>query len=60
MIKEQSSNDYRDLLLPGYARYTPYRVRLAREENAFFTPSTVPGQLLYTQYSNRLQLAANA
>ena len=45
MIKEQSSDDYRDLLLPGYARYTPYRVRLAREENAFFTPSTVPGQL---------------
>ncbi len=45
MIKNQLSDDYRELLVPGYARYTPYRVRVAREENAFFTPSTNPGQL---------------
>lgn len=43
MIKDQLSDDYRELLVPGYARYTPYRVRVAREENAFFTPSTNPG-----------------
>ncbi len=44
MIREQSLGDYRDLLTPGYARYTPYRVRVAREEDTFFTPSTTPGQ----------------
>ncbi|XP_064382985.1 coiled-coil and C2 domain-containing protein 2A-like [Halichondria panicea] len=42
MIREQSSGDYRELLTPGYARYTPYRVRVAREEDTFFTPSTTP------------------
>lgn len=43
IIIDQLSMDYRELLVPGYARYTPYRVRLAREEEAFFTPSTTPG-----------------
>ncbi len=54
MIREQSSGDYRELLTPGYARYTPYRVRVAREEDTFFTPSTTPGQLTKSTNSHYL------
>ena len=52
-IEDSSPDGSQELLLPGYARYIPQRERLAQEDKAFFTPSTIPGWL-YSRFKNRV------